>query len=60
MSQKFQQLNRPGRHRYRQELVPRRWPQSGWRDRAAAEVVSFPRIISARSGDAIRTELEWQ
>src|SRR5262249_25967601 len=23
-------------------------------------VVSFPKIISARSGDAIRTELEWQ
>jgi hypothetical protein len=22
--------------------------------------VSFPKIISARSGDAIRTELEWQ
>ena len=29
-------------HRYRQELVPPRWPGSAWRDRAAAEMVARP------------------
>jgi hypothetical protein len=35
-----------------------RWMNSGILSQAW--LVSFPKIISARSDDAIRTELEWQ
>src|SRR5437764_12923996 len=33
---------RRNRHRYRQELVPHRWPESARCHRAAAEVVAWP------------------
>ena len=42
MTEKLKQCDRRDRHRYRQELVPRRRPRRAWRDRAAAEVVAWP------------------
>src|SRR6516165_6183449 len=36
------QFDRRNRHRYRQELVPRRWPESARCHRAAAEMVAWP------------------
>src|SRR5258708_901322 len=35
---------RRNRHRYRQELVPHRWPRSARCHRAAAEVVAWPGV----------------
>src|SRR6516164_7221994 len=37
-----QQQDRRNRHRYRQERVPRRWPESTRGHRAAAEMVAWP------------------
>src|SRR5215472_5760309 len=48
-----QQLNRGGRHRYRQELVPRRGPRSARCDRAAAEVVTWTGGNTARQPVAV-------
>src|SRR5262249_14345093 len=36
---------------------PEQCRQQGWRGAIASEYVSFPKIITARSGDAIRTRL---
>src|SRR5260370_36667307 len=43
-----QYRDRRDRHRYRQELVPRRGPQCARRHRAAAKVVAWPSRSAAR------------
>src|SRR5229473_5622649 len=44
---------RRNRHRYRQELVPHRWPESARCHRAAAEVVAWPGGGPARQSAAV-------
>src|SRR6195256_2147297 len=44
---------RRNRHRYRQELVPHRWPESARCHRAAAEVVTRPGGNAARQPAAV-------
>src|SRR6516225_6065071 len=47
------QLARRNRHRYRQELVPHRWPKSARCHRAAAEMVAWPGGGPARQSAAV-------
>src|SRR5882724_11825127 len=48
-----QYRNRRDRHRYRQELVPRRGPRCARRHRAAAKVVAWPSGSAARQYTAL-------
>src|SRR6266404_1425005 len=48
-----QYRDRRDRHRYRQELVPRRGPRCAWRHRAAAKVVAWPSGSAARQYTAL-------
>src|SRR6516165_4172508 len=47
------QLARRNRHRYRQELVPHRWPKSARCRRAAAEMVAWAGGGPARQSAAV-------
>src|SRR5882724_401448 len=48
-----QYRNRRDRHRYRQELVPRRGPRCARRHRAAAKMVAWPSGSAARQYTAL-------
>src|SRR4029453_5150557 len=51
-------FDRRNRHRYRQELIPHRWPESARCHRAAAEVVARPGGGPARQSAAVSVGME--